>query len=157
MVHGSWLTDHASRLVAQGQQKIGARARCHGDPAPSFLGLEPRALGMSHEPWAMSHEPLTINSRLINEFFDYLLCVSAIRHYPQHTDSHPCTRHRFTKIDNLRTQCVKEVGVLGACSQARVLGVPVAFWGAWQEGQWQRSRVGKPNRDILTAAFGAHA
>ena len=31
------------------------------------------------EPWAMSHEPSTINTRLINELFDYLLWVFGMR------------------------------------------------------------------------------
>ena len=31
--------------------------------------------GMSQEPWAMSHEPLTINNRLINSLFAYMLQV----------------------------------------------------------------------------------
>ena len=58
MAHGSRLTAHASRLarrMAHGQQKFGARG--------------------------MIHEPFTINHRLINELFDYLLQVLGIRYY----------------------------------------------------------------------------
>ena len=60
-INGQWFM----ALVAQGQEKFGARARGLGDQRQIFLGLEPRALG--HEPWAMSREPLTIHNRLINE------------------------------------------------------------------------------------------
>ena len=61
MVHGLALMAHASRLVAHGQEKIGARARDPGDQAFSLaMSLESQAWGMSHEPWAM-HDPWTIN------------------------------------------------------------------------------------------------
>ena len=33
----------------------------------------------------MSHELLTIDNRLINELFDYILQLLAIRHYPKYT------------------------------------------------------------------------
>ena len=64
--------------MAHAQQEFDA-----GPPRPEpareiVLGHEPWALshepwGTNHEPWAMIHEPLTINNRLINELFDYLL------------------------------------------------------------------------------------
>ena len=51
--NNSWINGlvmvHGSRLVAQGQEKIGPRAR----------GLEPRAL--RHEPWALSLAPWAMN------------------------------------------------------------------------------------------------
>ena len=36
---------------------------------------------MSHEPSAMSHEPATINNRLLNELFDYILQVLAAQKF----------------------------------------------------------------------------
>ena len=36
---------------------------------------------MCHEPGAMSHAPSTINNRLINELFHYILLVLAIIHF----------------------------------------------------------------------------
>ena len=41
MIHGSWLKAHASRLVAQGKEKIGARARGLGTQRQIVLGREP--------------------------------------------------------------------------------------------------------------------
>ena len=56
--------------------------RCRPGPQRQmFLGHQQRALShepwsMSHEPWAMSHEPLTIDIRLINDWFNSELHVS---------------------------------------------------------------------------------
>ena len=79
MDNGSWLMAHASKLMPQSSwlvandRKIGARAQGLGTQRQIFLALSHQPWGMSHEPWAKSPEPLTINNRLINKVFDYIL------------------------------------------------------------------------------------
>ena len=84
MAHGSCFKARGSRLVALGQEKLGARAQGLESPRQIFRGHEPwatsrEACAMIVEPWAI--EPLTINNRLINESFNYLLYVSR-NNYP---------------------------------------------------------------------------
>ena len=47
------------------------------------------------EPRAMIHEPLTVDNRLINELFDYILQVSAIGHSRLRQPNWPCHQNVF--------------------------------------------------------------
>ena len=83
MLDGSRLMAHAPRFVAQGPWLMAKKNLALGLPGPSpsadfFLAmcLEPQAL--RHEPRAVNYGPLTINNRLIDELFDYILWVSSI-------------------------------------------------------------------------------
>ena len=75
MVSGSWLVPQGSPAGAPG-------------PPPPPAGL----------PWAMSHEQLTINSRLINELFDYILKVLGIRHHLRIPIPNPAPKYPNYKL-----------------------------------------------------------
>ena len=58
---GSWLMPQAQGSWIMAKKKLGARARCLGDPAPNFSWPLATSLeALSLEPGAMSHEPLII-------------------------------------------------------------------------------------------------
>ena len=71
MAQGSWLMPQGSWLEAHGSwpRKIGARARASGTNFSWPWALSHESWGMSHGLWEMSHEPVTINNRLINEWY----------------------------------------------------------------------------------------
>ena len=82
MVSGSCLKARGLRLMAHGQEKIGARARAWGTQRQIFLGHEPWATSL--QAWALSHEPLIIHNRLINEWYQV---------WSKNSDFHPCISH----------------------------------------------------------------